>query len=130
MPQLSFRGLNRPVRSFDESIRSHYNFYGTASAFSDGHAFTSPVGSFAPNSWGCFDMHGNVLEWCQDYYEGDYYSNTPTDDPAGPESGTDRVFRSSSFMYYGDDSRSAHREGSEPQSSGSQLGFRIVLEVE
>ena len=54
---------------------------------------TSPVGSFEPNSWGFYDMHGNVWEWCSDWFSAEYYGNSPTDDPGGPSKGTHHTLR-------------------------------------
>ncbi len=59
----------------------------------DGYAFTSPVGRFRPNAFGLYDMHGNAWEWCQDWYQADYYASSPRPDPPGPRSGNKRVFR-------------------------------------
>ena len=54
---------------------------------SDGYVFTAPVGKFEPNAFGLYDMHGNALQWCADWYGKDYYGKSRIDDPTGPDSG-------------------------------------------
>ncbi|MBS3764809.1 MAG: SUMF1/EgtB/PvdO family nonheme iron enzyme, partial [Planctomycetes bacterium] len=54
---------------------------------------THPVGQKKANDWGLYDMHGNVCEWCRDYYDDDYYENSPESDPTGPNTGSFRVLR-------------------------------------
>lgn len=67
-----------------------------ALAGNDGFEFTAPVGSFAPNAFGLYDMHGNVWEWCADWHAETYYAESPVDDPQGPAAGRARVRRGGS----------------------------------
>jgi uncharacterized protein (TIGR02996 family) len=89
---------------------------------------TCTVGSFTPNAFGLFDMHGNVWEWCQDWYGKDYYASSPRRDPLGPSRGFSRVIRGGSWNSYGRMCRSASRAGCAPSYRGSNdLGFRVAL---
>ncbi len=85
---------------------------------------TLPAGSFQPNAWGLYDMHGNVYEWCQDWY-GEYPSGHATD-PAGPSSGTYRVLRGGSWYNAAWFMRSADRYGYAPDFRSGDLGFRVA----
>ena len=85
---------------------------------------TTPVGSFAQNSWGLCDMHGNVWEWCWDWY-GDY-NTFDLISPAGTSTGTDRVIRGGSWNNSAAHTRSAYRGSGTPAVRGSLIGFQLV----
>ena len=85
---------------------------------------TTAVGSYAPNAWGLYDMHGNVLEWCWDWY-GTYASGAQTD-PRGADSGAIRVLRGGSWDNSAWYSRSATRIHSPPINRNNRIGFRLV----
>lgn len=88
-----------------------------------------PVGQKKPNPWGLYDVHGNVFEWCQDWFASDYYRQSPTDDPSGPTSGLERVIRGGSWWNNSADyCRSAARVGA-PLEGSEMIGFRVLCEV-
>ena len=88
---------------------------------------TTNVKSYSPNAWGLYDMHGNVSEWCSDWYDERYYANSPKTDPMGPASGEERVYRGGSWDEDAEDCRSAVREGDEPADRDNDTGFRLIL---
>ncbi|MGL4551232.1 MAG: SUMF1/EgtB/PvdO family nonheme iron enzyme [Gemmataceae bacterium] len=87
-----------------------------------------PVGQYAPNAWGLYDMHGNLDEWCHDWYEEDYYRHSPAADPPGPESGEMRVLRGGTWSNGGRFCRSAFRWRASPDMRQHEKGFRVVRE--
>jgi formylglycine-generating enzyme required for sulfatase activity len=89
----------------------------------------TPVGSYQPNAFGLFDMHGNVWEWCQDWYGSEYYAGSPSDDPRGPTSGSRRVMRGGGWGVSAMLCRSAHRNAKvEPIDYLYSSGFRVVMD--
>ena len=86
----------------------------------------TPAGTYAPNAWGLSDMHGNVNEWCGDWYAETLPGGSVTN-PAGPATGITRVARSGCWDMRGSICRSASRLNGRPEEGGEYLGFRVVL---
>jgi formylglycine-generating enzyme required for sulfatase activity len=85
---------------------------------------TLPVGSFAPNKWGLFDMHGNAWDWCWDWY-GNYGDSAQTD-PGGAASGTSRITRGGGWNDFAKHLRSAYRASMPPENGSYNIGFRLA----
>jgi len=88
--------------------------------------WTQPVGQKKPNAWGLHDMHGNVAEWCADWYDRAYYAKAPEADPKGPSTGTIRVLRGGTWNFWPNITRSADRLGSTPDDRYHFYGLRIA----
>jgi formylglycine-generating enzyme required for sulfatase activity len=90
---------------------------------------TTPAMKYRPNAWGLYDMHGNLWEWCQDWYDSGYYAQSPKKDPQGPEQGTNPVLRGGCWGNPAQECRSAARLGIRPRSfSDPYIGFRVVMQ--
>ncbi|MFA6563276.1 MAG: formylglycine-generating enzyme family protein [Verrucomicrobiia bacterium] len=90
---------------------------------------THPVAKLAPNSFGLFDMLGNVYEWCSDYYDANYYFKSPKTNPLGPSKGAERVIRGGAYNEPVQNVRCAYRTGKDPMKTQANLGFRIACDV-
>jgi serine/threonine protein kinase len=84
------------------------------------------VGKTEPNRYGLYDTHGNVAEWCLDWYRPGYPGDGPRDNPTGPTDGDKRVIRGGSFKTSAAETRSAARAGARPNDRRDDVGFRIV----
>jgi len=88
---------------------------------------TTPVDHYPANSWGFHDMHGNVWEWCADWYGEKYYASSPSADPQGPIKSKDRVSRGGGWSSWSWNCRSARRLEWHPGDRNSDKGFRVVI---
>ncbi|MGO8748492.1 MAG: formylglycine-generating enzyme family protein [Thermoguttaceae bacterium] len=104
----------------DETRLGDYAWYGKNSGDT-----THPVGEKKPNAWGLYDMHGNLWEWCEDWWKDAYYKESPVDDPTGPTGGLDRVVRGGNWNPPGGYCRSAGRYSITPGHCFTVMGFRV-----
>ena len=121
-------GLVKYANSWDAGVIEKWPAASNRLKGNDGYIFTAPVGSFLPNPFGLYDMHGNVNQWCADWFGKDYYSVSGVDDPQGPATGTQHVLRGGSFVYHAAACRCAARGHLDTADITCELGFRIVLE--
>ena len=94
---------------------------------SNGDFRTHVVGTKASNGLGIYDMSGNVFEWCSDWYDFDYYDDSPINNPQGPSSGSNRVLRGGSWGNFARYCRTANRYDYWPEYASYAGGFRLVL---
>ncbi len=125
--------LERSLDADDANFYGHYPYEIEENYFDDSVLEARPgqyrgetvaVGSFAPNAWGLYDMHGNVNEWCWDWYGP--YDPGVTDDPTGAEAGTRHVYRGGGWNDFGKNMRSAYRAAGQADLRSYNLGVRLA----
>ncbi len=116
------RGTDGRTYPWGEGIDCSYANYWGSNCGGD----STPVGSYesGKSPYGAYDMAGNVWEWVNDWYDENYYQNSPSSNPLGPDTGQVRVLRGGAWSHYGDNVRSSNRLRYFPTNSFSYLGFR------
>ena len=113
----------------DEKQLGKYAWY-DSNAWDKGEKYAHATGQKSANPFGLHDMHGNVWEWCQDWYDSGWYAKSAATDPAGPSSGSSRVLRGGSCYNESANLRSARRNACTPGYRYGNIGFRVVCELE
>jgi sulfatase modifying factor 1 len=113
----------------DENKLGDYAWY-RENAWDIDEKYAHQVRLKKPNAFGLYDMHGNVHEWCHDYFEEDYYKQSPAKDPTGPTSGSSRVLRGGSWLSLTRFTRSAFRGRNVADFRGYGDGFRLIRELD
>lgn len=114
----------------DEKGKSVFKDWDIFDGYNDGYVYTAPVGKYAPNELGLYDMTGNVWEWCLDWYDKSYYSTSSSRNPVNNSAAVLRVLRGGSWIHDPQYSRVAHRFFSTPGNRFSFIGFRVVFPSE
>ena len=109
--------------AMNEVGRYYYNRSDGKGGYSSGH---TKVGSYLPNAWGLYDMHGNVREWTLDWWGANTSSTAAETDPVGPNTGSGRVDRGGNWYSNAGDCRSARRYRNYPSDYNNNLGFRVL----
>jgi sulfatase modifying factor 1 len=124
-PNSLARIANTADAAFFRAIPHYYPLEKTLTA-NDGQVLPAKVGSYPPNAFGLFDVHGNVWEWTADWWAEDYYAKSPVDDPQGPPSGDKKVRRGGAWHSAPLFTRISFRNYNKVESRYPNLGFRIV----
>lgn len=123
-------GLLKNANTFDQDAAPRWERWRQhALRGSDGHAFTAPVGSYAPNAFGLQDMLGNAWEWVADWHGDTYYADSPVVDPQGPADGSVRVRRGGSWHTWSFYARCGYRNWNSPQTRYTLVGMRLLREI-
>ncbi len=122
------RAGTKTVYSFGDDIKEikSYAWFGNEGYNGDSHE----VGQKKPNPWGLVDVHGNVWEWVQDWYDPAFYSKNSEKNPHGAESGQYKVYRGGSWVAKASNLRSAVRYSGLPNTRSSDIGFRLVRDID
>ena len=116
----------------DKKALGDYAWY-QANALKSPEQYAHEVGLKKPNAWGLYDMHGNLFEWCHDYFGKDYYNQSPEKDPTGPARGYSRILRGGSWYHAREFARSGYRRSMRAAGYGAWLyphGVRVVRELD
>jgi formylglycine-generating enzyme required for sulfatase activity len=127
----TYAGLNdrSQIYLYGNFADKNTDYFWSDKTQNDGFEEYAPVGNYGPNELGLYDMSGNVSEWCWDWYDSEYYSNSPSSDPAGPSTGSSRVTRGGGWLNLESRLRVANRNYHAPSLS-YVIGFRPVKTAE